>query len=233
MKTRLIAAAVAASLVTAAAAVAQTPPPGGPPATPPGASEGRGPGGPGGWGPGRRMMRMSPEDRAAMIDARLAGFKAILRLRPEQEQHWPALETALREAANQRFQRMTERFERRREMREGRGPAAQDPIQRMRAASDRMAEGASTLRRIADAAQPLYASLDEGQKRRAERMIMRGRGMMGGGMMMGGWHGGGRGGEWGGRGGGEWGGGRGGWGGPGGWGEGPRRGGPGEGGGRL
>ncbi|MFN3853936.1 MAG: Spy/CpxP family protein refolding chaperone [Phreatobacter sp.] len=232
MKTRLIAAAVAASLVTAAAAVAQTPPPGGPPAGPPGASEGRGPGGPGGWGPGRRMMQMSPEDRAAMVDARLAAFKAMLRLRPDQERHWPALETALREAANQRFQRMTERFERRREMREGRGPAAQDPIQRMRAASERMAEGAATLRKIAEAAQPLYASLDEAQKRRAERMFMHRRGMMGGAMMMGAWHGGGdwggRGGGWGGHGGGEWGGGRGG-----GWGDGPRRGGPGEGGGRL
>lgn len=231
MKTKLIAAAVAATLVTAAAAVAQTPPPGGPPAGPPGASEGRGPGGwgPGGWGPGRGMMRLSPEDRAAMIDGRLAAFKAVLRLRPDQERHWPALETALREAANQRFQRMTERFERRREMREGRGPAAQDPIQRMRTASERMAEGAATLRKIADAAQPLYASLDEAQKRRAERMMLRGRGMMGGGMMMGGWQG--RGGDWGG----GWGGGRGGWGGP----DGPRRGGPGgpggpgEGGGRL
>lgn len=211
MRKTIIAAGVAATMTLAAVAVAQ-PGPGGP----------RGPGPEGGpRGPGR-MMQMSPEDRAAMTDARIAGLKAMLRLTPEQERHWPALETALREASAQRFQRMNERIQRWRETRESREAARPDPVQRLRTAADRMAEQAATMRKLADAAGPLYGSLDEAQKRRMDRM-WRGRGMMMGGGMMGG-----RGEGWGGHG-------RGGWGGPGGWDRyegGPRRG-PGGEGGRL
>jgi zinc resistance-associated protein len=197
MKTMIIAAGVAATMALGAVAMAQ-PGPGGPRG--PNAESGpRGPGGEGPRGPGR-MMQMSPEDRAAMTDARIAGLKAMLRLTPEQERHWPALETALREAATQRSQRMTERMERRREMRENRDAARPDPVQRLRTMADRMGENAATMRKLADAAGPLYASLDDAQKRRVDRMMQRGgRMMMGGGG--GGWGGHGRmgGGGWGGQ----------------------------------
>ena len=92
-------------------------------------------------------------------------------------------ETALREAATLRNQRVTERMQRWREMRENRDAARPDPVQRLRTAADRMAESAATMRKIADAGQPLYASLDEAQKRRVDRIMMRR------GMMMGGWGG--------------------------------------------
>jgi zinc resistance-associated protein len=176
MRKTIIAAGVLASVVTAAVAFAQTPPPPGPG------------GGPDRPGPLGRMMRMSPEDRAAMTDARIAGLKAMLRLTAEQERHWPAFETALREAAAQRNQRMGERMQRWREMRENRDAPRPDPVQRLRMSADRMAQNAATMRKIADAAQPLYASLDEAQKRRVDRIVMR-RGMMGmgGHGMMGGW----------------------------------------------
>ncbi len=215
MKKMIIAAGVVATMAIAAVAVAQ-PGPGGP----------RGPGAEGGQrGPGR-MMQMTPEDRAAMTDARIAGLKAMLRLTPDQEKHWPAMETALREASAQRMQRMTERMQRWSEMRQNRDAARPDPVQRLRTAADRMAENAATMRKLADAAGPLYASLDDAQKRRLDRM-WRGRGMM----MGGGMGGRGMGGEgWGGHGYG-----RGGWGGHGGgWDryDGPRRG-PGGEGGRL
>ena len=194
MKTRIIAAGVAASMALAAAALAQPAPgprgPGGPPgpdAASPGPDGPRGPG----W---RRMM--NPEDRAAMTDARIAGLKAMLRLTPDQERHWPALETALREAASQRDARMTERMQRWREMRENRDAARQDPVQRLRTAADRMAANAATMRKLADAAGPLYASLDEAQKRRIDRVMERG-GRMGWGPGMGM----GMGGGWGGHGG--------------------------------
>lgn len=181
MKTKIIVAGVLASMVTAAVAVAQTAPAPGPGA---GGSPGAGnPDRPGRFG---RMMQMSPEDRAAFIDARIAGLKALLRLTPEQERHWPAFETALREGAAFRTQRMTERMQRWREMRENRGAAQRpDPIQRLRAAADQMAARATIMKKIADAGAPLYASLDENQKRRAERMMMS-RGMMGQPGMMGG-----------------------------------------------
>lgn len=185
MKKTIIAIGVAATMALAAVAVAQ-PGPGGP----------RGPGAEGAQrGPGR-MMQMSPEDRAAMTDARIAGLKAMLRLTPEQERHWPAMETALREASAQRLQRMTERMERMQRWRENRDAARPDPVQRLRTAADRMAEQAATMRKLADAAGPLYASLDDAQKRRMDRM-WRGRGMMGGGMMDGGMMGGGMMGGWG------------------------------------
>jgi zinc resistance-associated protein len=193
MKTMIIAAGIAATMALGAVAMAQ-PGPGGPR----GPNAESGPRGPGAEGyRGGRMMQMNPEDRAAMTDARIAGFKAMLRLNTEQERHWPALETALREAATQRSQRMTERMERRRDMRENRDAAARpDPVQRLRTMADRMGENAATMRKLADAAAPLYASLDEGQKRRVDRMMQRGgRMMMGGG---GGWGGEGRGGHGGG-----------------------------------
>jgi zinc resistance-associated protein len=173
MRTKIIVAGVLASMVTAAVAVAQTAP---------------APGGPGGGaGPERqgrfgRMFQMSPDDRAAFLDARIAGLKTVLRLTAEQERHWPAFEAALREGAAFRAQRMTERVQRWREMRENRDAPRPDPIQRLRAASERMAAGAAVMKKLADAGAPLYASLDENQKRRAERIMMR-RGMMGGGMM--------------------------------------------------
>lgn len=178
MRTKIIVAGVLATMVTAAVAVAQTPPPPGPGGPPAAGNPDR----PGRFG---RMMQMSPEDRAAFLDARIAGLKAVLRLTAEQERHWPAFEAALREGAALRAQRMTERMQRWREMRENRDTARPDPIQRLRAASEQMAARAAVMKKIADAGAPLYASLDENQKRRAERILMR-RGMMGPPGMMGG-----------------------------------------------
>jgi zinc resistance-associated protein len=183
MKTKILVAGVLATMVTAAVAVAQTPPPPGPGGPPAAGNPDR----PGRFG----RMQMSPEDRAAFVDARIAGLKAVLRLTPEQERHWPAFEAALREGAAFRAQRMTERMQRWREMRENRDAPRPDPIQRLRAASEQMAARAAIMKKLADAGAPLYASLDENQKRRAERIMMR-RGMAGHpGMMHRGWRGGG------------------------------------------
>ena len=45
------------------------------------------------------MQRMSTEDRAAFVDARIAAVKAGLKLTPEQEKNWPAVESAVRDFA--------------------------------------------------------------------------------------------------------------------------------------
>ncbi|MFG3757504.1 hypothetical protein, partial [Klebsiella pneumoniae] len=42
----------------------------------------------------------------------------------------------------------------------------EDPIVRLRERADRMATAGAGLKRIADAAEPLYKTLDDGQKRR-------------------------------------------------------------------
>src|SRR5262249_22668683 len=49
--------------------------------------------------------------------------------------------------------------------REGR-PRTTDPAERMRLRATRLAEGGAVLKRLADATEPLYNSLDDAQKRR-------------------------------------------------------------------
>ena len=73
----------------------------------------------------RSDWRPTAADRAAFLDARIAGLKAGLRLSPEQEKLWPPVEGALRETAVKRDARV-DAFRREREQRrqpEGR-PAA-------------------------------------------------------------------------------------------------------------
>src|SRR5215208_7932782 len=45
-------------------------------------------------------------------------------------------------------------------------PRSDDPVARLRERADDMATSAAALKKIADAADPLYKTLDEGQKRR-------------------------------------------------------------------
>ena len=56
-----------------------------------------------------RGFRPSAEDVAAFTDARVAGLKAGLKLTAEQEKNWPAVETAIRDLAKERADRMKER----------------------------------------------------------------------------------------------------------------------------
>ena len=56
-----------------------------------------------------RGLRPSAEDVAAFTDARVAGLKAGLKLTAEQEKNWPAVETAIRDLAKERADRMKER----------------------------------------------------------------------------------------------------------------------------
>jgi zinc resistance-associated protein len=106
------------------------------------------------------MGRFSPEDREAFTDARIAALRAGLKLSPDQEKLWPAVEEAIRGLVKQRGEQMREWREARRLMRDD-FPAA------VRSMAERQAAGAEALRRMADAAAPLYATLDESQKRRA------------------------------------------------------------------
>jgi len=114
------------------------------------------------WGYGH--MRMSPEDRAAFADARIAAVHAGLKLSADQEKLWPPVETAVREFAKLRIDRANAR------MNAAQGDSSQqgpdDPVARLRERADNMATSAAALKKIADAADPLYKTLDDGQKRR-------------------------------------------------------------------
>jgi hypothetical protein len=107
--------------------------------------------------PTNAEMRM--ETRAALLDAHLAGLKAGLKLTADQEKNWPAFESAVREIAKERMERFKEM---RAEKTDGEKPS---PIDHMRMMSDRLAKSSTDLKTLAEAANPLYASLDDNQKR--------------------------------------------------------------------
>src|SRR4051812_43252032 len=110
--------------------------------------------------------RMSSEDRAAFADARIAAVKAGLKLNPDQEKLWPPVEAAVRDFAKLRIDRANARIN---APRNDSGDAQQkpdDPVARLRDRADTMATTAAAMKRIADAADPLYKTLDDGQKRR-------------------------------------------------------------------
>jgi zinc resistance-associated protein len=101
------------------------------------------------------------EMRAALFDAHLEGMKAGLRLTPDQQKAWAPFETAVRDVAKERAQAMRAA----RSQWEANDDERPTLIDRLHAMSDRLATRSSELRTIADAAAPLYASLDDGQKR--------------------------------------------------------------------
>ena len=117
--------------------------------------------------------RPSQEDISALTDARIAALKAGLKLTAEQEKNWPAVETAIRDLAKQRADRFAERQARPRERGARQRP---DMIARLRRGADAMTKRAAALTKLADAAEPLYKSLDEGQKRRFTLLLRVGRG---------------------------------------------------------
>jgi hypothetical protein len=129
-----------------------------------------------------QRYRATPEDRAALTDARIAALKAGLKLTAEQEKNWPAVEAAIRDLAKQRADRAAA-------MRDGRNAQAQRPdaVQRLRRSADMMTERAAGLKKLADAVEPLYKTLDEGQKHRFGALMRMG--MQGGAGMDRGHHG--------------------------------------------
>ncbi|MDE2379980.1 Spy/CpxP family protein refolding chaperone [Bradyrhizobium sp.] len=111
-----------------------------------------------------RHMRMSPEDRGALVDARIAAVHAGLKLTADQEQLWPPVEAAVRDFAKLRIDRANARMTAMRDQRNADTP--DDPVARLRQRADDMAATSAALKKIADAADPLYKTLDDGQKRR-------------------------------------------------------------------
>jgi len=113
------------------------------------------------WGFGQ--MRMNPEDRAAYADARIAAVHAGLRLTADQEKLWPPVEAAVRDFAKLRIDRANARMN---TQRDDNQQKPDDPVARLRERADNMATTAAAMKKIADAADPLYKTLDDGQKRR-------------------------------------------------------------------
>lgn len=160
MKRAVIAATAAALIAGSAATYA--------------ANSNAGPDGPARWQP-------SAEDRIILTDARLAALKTALKLTPDQEKLWPGVAATLKDVAKDRAQRVEQMRTARQAARQADTPA--DPIARMRSAADRMDARATDLRKIADAADPLYKTLDTAQKQRLNMVLRQQFKGMGGG-----WH---------------------------------------------
>jgi zinc resistance-associated protein len=107
------------------------------------------------------------ENVGARIDARVAHIKARLRLTAEQEKHWPAVEAAIRDLAKERAARMSER----RALRDSTTAARPSVIERMRLRAEAMSVRAASLKKLADATEPLYNSLDDAQKPRLAALL--------------------------------------------------------------
>jgi hypothetical protein len=120
------------------------------------------------------QMRMSPEDRAAFTDARIAAVHAGLKLNPDQEKLWPPVETAVRDFAKLRIDRANARINAKPDDSQD-AQKPNDPVARLRERADNMATSAAALKKIADAADPLYKTLDDGQKRRLAVLTHMGR----------------------------------------------------------
>ncbi len=123
-------------------------------------------------GPGRGPhWTMSAEDIGAFADARIAAVHAGLKLNADQEKIWPAVETALRDLAKQRSERFAARAS---------ADVPKDPIERLNLRADMMTQTGTALKKLADAAAPLYKSLDDGQKQRLMILARFGGSQMGG-----------------------------------------------------
>jgi zinc resistance-associated protein len=108
-----------------------------------------------------RHWRPSAEDIGAFIDARVAALKAGLELTPDQQKNWPAFEQAYRDLAKLRADRLKARLEQR-----GDRVDNSNPIERLQKRAEALNARGAALKRLADAAGPLYQSLDDAQKHR-------------------------------------------------------------------
>ena len=108
-------------------------------------------------------------DRETMLDAKLAGIKAGLGLTADQEKLWNPFESAVKDADKSRMDAMGQMMRMRSQ------GERKSPIDHLEAMADRLSQGATNVKKIADAAKPLYDSLDESQKHKfgmLGRMLM-------------------------------------------------------------
>ena len=114
-------------------------------------------------------MQQWAADRETMLDAKLAGMKAGLGLTADQEKLWGPFESAVKDADKSRMDAMGQMMRMRAE------GERMSPIDHLEAMADRLSQGATNVKKIADAAKPLYDTLDESQKHKfgmLGRMLM-------------------------------------------------------------
>jgi hypothetical protein len=91
--------------------------------------------------------------QSGAADSQIAQFKAALRLKPEQERHWPRVAAAIREFVSRQSG--------------GQDQASGGMIQRISARAGSYVSSANAIRRLVAAATPLVRTLDQEQKQTA------------------------------------------------------------------
>ncbi len=117
--------------------------------------------------------RFGRAELESLADARVAAIQGGLRLTPEQQKLWPPVEQAVRAMAAERI----ERAERRRETRAGGGDRPDDFMERVDRRAERATSRAQRLTALQGALKPLWATLDERQRRVLPVLMRDGGGM--------------------------------------------------------
>ena len=110
-------------------------------------------------GGGQDNAKLSAADLNALTDARIGIVKAALQLTPEQAKYWPAVEEAIRNRAMGRQVRLAARSQQR-------DQGDSDLVDVVRRRADALAQRSAELKQLADAWQPLSATLSPDQKQR-------------------------------------------------------------------
>jgi hypothetical protein len=105
-------------------------------------------------------MQDHTADVKAFTEARVEIVKLALQLTPTQEKLWPSVEDAIRSRANARHVRLTALATRVNDERE------RSPIEILRDRADALGQRSANLKKLVDAWQPLYETLDTRQKLR-------------------------------------------------------------------
>jgi len=101
------------------------------------------------------------------VDARIAELKARLRLTTDQETHWAGLQSALHDDGIRQLNSAIEKANRPRHRDHDEKDQTERPndIILMRSMADDFTARGAALKKLADAAEPLYTSLDDSQRR--------------------------------------------------------------------
>lgn len=106
-------------------------------------------------------MEEAQAEAKELTDSRIDVLKEALQLSPEQTKYWPAIEEAIRGRAEGRRERMRSFAARMREAQPDR-----NFVRILQNRAENLSERGAELKKLADAWQPLYATLSDTQKRR-------------------------------------------------------------------
>jgi zinc resistance-associated protein len=107
------------------------------------------------------QIQQAESDRLTLIEARIAAVKAGLQLTPAQQKDWDNLEKVVRDVITARAARQIA------SMKEAAGfRDSDDVVAGMKLAAKDLTARGEELNRVADAAAPLFASMDPAQKHR-------------------------------------------------------------------